>query len=102
MFGHPLIMLPFLVDQGLNARIHVDKQVGIEVPRNEEDGSFTKESVARSLKSVVVEDQVKIYKANAMELSQIFCSTNLEKRYINNFIDYLEKKRGVVAINNET
>ncbi|KAF5769272.1 putative soyasaponin III rhamnosyltransferase [Helianthus annuus] len=101
MFGHPLIMLPFLVDQGLNARILVDKQVGIEVPRNEEDGSFTKESVARSLKSVVVEDQGKIYKANAMELSQIFSNTNLEKRYINNFIDYLEKKRGVVAINDE-
>ncbi|KAJ0703762.1 putative soyasaponin III rhamnosyltransferase [Helianthus annuus] len=102
MFGHPLIMLPFLVDQGLNARILVDKQVGIEVPRNEEDGSFTKESVARSLKSVVVKDQGKIYKANAMELSQIFSDTNLEKRYINNFIDYLEKKRGVVAINDET
>ncbi|KAD7478526.1 hypothetical protein E3N88_01662 [Mikania micrantha] len=43
-FGHPLIMLPFLVDQGLNARAMVDKQVGIEVPRNEEDGSFTKAS----------------------------------------------------------
>ncbi|MFS8009976.1 putative soyasaponin III rhamnosyltransferase [Helianthus anomalus] len=73
-------------------------QVGIKVPRNEEDGSFTKESIARSLKSVVG----KIYKANPMELSQIFSNTNMEKRYINNFIDYLEKTRGVVAINNET
>ncbi|KAJ0468823.1 putative soyasaponin III rhamnosyltransferase [Helianthus annuus] len=102
MFGHPLIMLPFLVDQGLNARILVDKQVGIEVPRNEEDGSFTKESVARSLRSAVVSDEGKIYKANAMELSEIFGDTKLQKRYINHFIDYLEKKRRVVAINNET
>ncbi|GJX40070.1 UDP-glycosyltransferase 91D1-like protein [Tanacetum coccineum] len=53
MFGHPLIMLPFLVDQGLNARVLVDKQLGIEVPRNDQDGSFTKDSVAKSISSVV-------------------------------------------------
>ncbi|KAK1410623.1 hypothetical protein QVD17_37160 [Tagetes erecta] len=94
MFGHPLVMLPFLVDQGLNARVLVDKQVGIEVPRNEEDGSFTKESVARSLRSVVVDEEGKMYKANAMELSQIFGDTKLAKQYINHFVDYLEKKVG--------
>ncbi|KAG5574699.1 hypothetical protein H5410_054833 [Solanum commersonii] len=33
MFGHPLIMLPFLVDQGLNARILEDKGVGIGITR---------------------------------------------------------------------
>ncbi|KAI7745300.1 hypothetical protein M8C21_017221 [Ambrosia artemisiifolia] len=102
MFSRPLIMLPFLVDQGLNARILVDKQVGIEVPRNEEDGSFTKESVAKSLRLVVVDDVGRIYKANAKGLSQIFGDTKLEERYINQFIDYLEKKRRVVSINNET
>ncbi|KAJ0485909.1 putative soyasaponin III rhamnosyltransferase [Helianthus annuus] len=102
MSGHPLIMLPFLVDQGLNARILVDKQVGIEAPRNEEDGSFTKESVARSVRSVVVDDEGKIFKANALEVSQISGDAKREKTYINHFIDYLEKKRGVVAINDET
>ncbi|KAM0038914.1 putative soyasaponin III rhamnosyltransferase [Helianthus debilis subsp. tardiflorus] len=102
MFGHPLIMLPFLVDQGLNARILVDKQVGVEVPRNEEDGSFVKESVAVSVRSVVVDNEGKIYRANAMELSQIFGDNELEKRYIDHFIDYLEKNRRVVAINDET
>ncbi|KAJ0660085.1 putative soyasaponin III rhamnosyltransferase [Helianthus annuus] len=98
MFSHPLIMLPFVVEQGLNAQILVDKQVGIEIPRNEEDGSFTKESVSRSVRSVVVEDEGKIYKVNAMELSQIFGDTELEQNYINNFIDYLEKKRRVVSM----
>ncbi|KAI7745302.1 hypothetical protein M8C21_017223 [Ambrosia artemisiifolia] len=72
------------------------------VPRNEEDGSFTKESVAGSLRSVVVDDEGRIYKANAKGLSQIFGDTKLEERYINQFIDYLEKKRRVVSINNET
>ncbi|KAJ0703756.1 putative soyasaponin III rhamnosyltransferase [Helianthus annuus] len=97
MFGHPLIMLPFLVDQGLIARILVDKQVGVEVPRNEEDGSFAKESVARSVRSVVVDDEGKIYKANAMAWSNVFGDTKLQKKYIDDFIDYLEKKRRVVA-----
>ncbi|KAM0021943.1 putative soyasaponin III rhamnosyltransferase [Helianthus debilis subsp. tardiflorus] len=98
MFSHPQVMLPFVVEQGLNARILVDKEVGMVIPRNEEDGSFTKESVARSVSSVVVEDEGKIYKANAMKLSQIFGDTELEQNYINNFIDYLEKKRHVVSL----
>ncbi|KAJ0703763.1 putative soyasaponin III rhamnosyltransferase [Helianthus annuus] len=102
MFGHPLIMLPFLVDQGLNARILVDKQVGVEVPRNEEDGSFVKESVAVSVRSVVVDNKGKIYRANAMELSQTFGDSELAKKYVDHFIDYLEKNRRVVAINDET
>ncbi|KAJ0468808.1 putative soyasaponin III rhamnosyltransferase [Helianthus annuus] len=97
MFGRPLIMLPFLVDQGLNARGLVDKQVGIEVPRSEEDGSITKDSVARSVSSVVVNDEGKIYKANAMELSRIFGDTKLQKKYVDDFIDYLAKWKGVAA-----
>ncbi|KAI3798685.1 hypothetical protein L1987_33963 [Smallanthus sonchifolius] len=102
MLGHPPIMLPFLVDQGLNARVLVDKQVGIEVPRNDEDGSFTKESVARSVRLVVVNDDGKIYKANAMGLSKIFGDSKLEKEYINHFIDYMEKKGRMVASNDGT
>ncbi|KAK9062159.1 hypothetical protein SSX86_019345 [Deinandra increscens subsp. villosa] len=96
-FGHPLIMLPFLVDQGPNARVLADKQVGIEVPRNDEDGSFTKDSVARSLRSVVVDEEGKIYKANAMELSRTLGDSKVEKEYINHFINYLEKKGREVA-----
>ncbi|KAL7612502.1 hypothetical protein Lser_V15G06939 [Lactuca serriola] len=93
MLGHPLIMLPFLVDQGLNARALVDKKVGIEVPRNEHDGSFTKNSVADSLSSVVVEDEGKVYKENAMALSRIFDDMKLQQKYTNEFVEYLEKHR---------
>nr|XP_043634857.1 UDP-glycosyltransferase 91D1-like [Erigeron canadensis] len=93
MFGHPLIMLPFLVDQGPNARVLVEKQVGIEVPRNEEDGSFTGDSVARSLNSVIVNDEGKIYKANAMAWSRIFGDKKLHKKYVDNFMKYLKSQR---------
>ncbi|GJT34857.1 UDP-glycosyltransferase 91D1-like protein [Tanacetum coccineum] len=95
MFGHPLIMLPFLVDQGLNARVLVDKQLGIEVPRNDQDGSFTKDSVAKSISSVVVDDEGNIYKENAIAWSRIFGDAKLHKKYIDDFIDYLEKQKTV-------
>nr|GEV74812.1 UDP-glycosyltransferase 91D1-like [Tanacetum cinerariifolium] len=77
----------------LNARILVDKKVGIEVPRNDENGSFTKDLVAKSLTTVVVGDEGKNYKANAMALSKTFGDTKLQKKYIDSFIDYLEKQR---------
>ncbi|KAL8194005.1 hypothetical protein R6Q57_026247 [Mikania cordata] len=42
MLGHPLVMLPIFGDQFVNVRVLSDKQVGIEIPRNEENGYFTK------------------------------------------------------------
>ena len=48
-FRLALIMLPYTTDQGLIARVFEEKKVGIGVPRDEEDGSFTKNSVAQSL-----------------------------------------------------
>lgn len=53
MFGHPLIMLSFWGDQGLNARV-LD-EVEIEVARDEKDGSHTRNSVAESVRLVMVE-----------------------------------------------
>nr|Q6VAA8.1 RecName: Full=UDP-glycosyltransferase 91D1 [Stevia rebaudiana]AAR06918.1 UDP-glycosyltransferase 91D1 [Stevia rebaudiana] len=102
MFGHPLIMLPIFCDQPLNARLLEDKQVGIEIPRNEEDGCLTKESVARSLRSVVVENEGEIYKANARALSKIYNDTKVEKEYVSQFVDYLEKNARAVAIDHES
>ena len=37
-FGRAFVMLPFLGDQGLIERFLEEKQVGIEVPRNKQDG----------------------------------------------------------------
>ncbi|KAL2527977.1 UDP-glycosyltransferase 91A1 [Forsythia ovata] len=71
-FGHLLIALPFLVDQGLNARIIADKQVGIEIPKNDEDGSYTKNSVSDSVKLVMVESEGKKFRDKAKEMSAIF------------------------------
>ncbi|XP_009800982.1 UDP-glycosyltransferase 91D2-like [Nicotiana tabacum] len=95
MFGHPLIMLPFLVDQGLNARILEDKGVGVEIPRNEEDGSYTSDSVANSVNLVMVENEGKIIREKAKEMISIFGNKNLHDKYIENLIEFLENHRKV-------
>ncbi|CAI9763472.1 unnamed protein product [Fraxinus pennsylvanica] len=92
-FGHPLIALPFLVDQGLNARIIADKQVGIEIPKSDEDGSYTKNSVSDSIKLVLIEDEGKKFRERAREMSEIFGNKNLHDSYVDNFINFLENHR---------
>ncbi|CAN4114821.1 unnamed protein product [Withania somnifera] len=93
MFGHPLIMLPFLVDQGLNARIVEDKGAGVEVPRNEEDGSYTSDAVANSVKLVMVENEGELIREKAKEMSSIFADKQLHDKYIENLINFLENHR---------
>ena len=92
-FGKPLVMLPFVLDQGLNARVMEEKKVGIEILRNNNDGSFTKHSVAQSLK-VVFEDIVgKIYRNEAKKLSRMVSDKNLQHQYIDKFEKYLNNNR---------
>ncbi|KAA8546694.1 hypothetical protein F0562_003075 [Nyssa sinensis] len=93
MLGRPLIMLPFLVDQGLNARVFEGKKVGIEIPRDEGDGSFTRNSVAESVRLVMVEEEGKTYRDNAKEMKAVFGDKDRQDRYIESFIEYLENHR---------
>nr|UHH90557.1 UDP-glycosyltransferase [Nicotiana benthamiana] len=95
MIGHPLIMLPFLVDQGLNARILEDKGVGIEISRNEEDGSYTSDSVANSINLIMVENKGRIIREKAKKMISIFGNKNLHDKYIEKMIEFLENQRKV-------
>ncbi|KAK4417003.1 putative UDP-rhamnose:rhamnosyltransferase 1 [Sesamum alatum] len=89
-FGRPLIMLPFVIDQGLNARILAEKQVGVEVPRNEQDGSYTRNAVAQTLRMVMVEDEGQKHRDTAKATSTLFGDKELHDRYLDNFVVYLE------------
>ncbi|XP_059650913.1 putative UDP-rhamnose:rhamnosyltransferase 1 [Cornus florida] len=95
-FGLPLIMLPFFVDQGLNARVFEEKKVGIEILRDERDGSFTRNSVAESVRLVMVDGEGSIYRDNAWEMKKIFGDKEGQDRHIESFVEYLENHKRVL------
>ncbi|KAK3022746.1 hypothetical protein RJ639_045611 [Escallonia herrerae] len=91
--GRPLLMLPFFGDQGLNARALAEMEVGIEIPRGEEDGSLSQDLVAESLRLVMVYNKGRAYINKAKELKAIFRDMNLQNRYTDNAVEYLPKHR---------
>ncbi|KAK4541128.1 hypothetical protein RGQ29_031797 [Quercus rubra] len=93
-FGRALILLPFLGDQGLIARFLEEKQAGIEVPRNEQDGSFTRDSITETLKLVMQDEKGKIYRDRAKEMTTIFGDRDIHNRCIDKFVEFLENKMG--------
>ena len=89
-------MLPFQLDQGLNARALEEKMVGIEVPRDEDDGSLSTDSVAESLRLIMTDQKGQIYRDKAKEMKLIFGDRDLQEKYEDNLIEYLEKIRGLI------
>jgi UDP:flavonoid glycosyltransferase YjiC (YdhE family) len=92
-FERPLILLTFFSDQGINAKVLDEKKIGYLIPRNEEDGSFTRDSVAKSLRLVIVEEDGKAYKDKAKEMKELFGNRDSQDRYVNSFLGYLETHR---------
>ncbi|GFS38821.1 UDP-Glycosyltransferase superfamily protein [Actinidia rufa] len=79
-FGKALILLTFLADTGLIARLLEEKKMGYSIPRDELDGSFTCDSVAESLRLVMVEEGGKMYRDGVKEMRGCLvtgiCKTN--------------------------
>ncbi|XP_057430085.1 soyasaponin III rhamnosyltransferase-like [Lotus japonicus] len=92
-FGHVLVTLPYYLDQCLFSRALEEKKVGIEVPRNEQDGSFTRESVAKTLRLAIVDEEGSVYRKNAKEMGNVFSSKVLHDQYIEDCIAALQKYR---------
>ncbi|CAN6460124.1 unnamed protein product [Victoria cruziana] len=70
--GLPLILAPMILDQGLNARLAEEKMIGVEIHRDEMDGRFTRDDVAKTLRLVMVEDGGEPLRTKAREMSRIF------------------------------
>ncbi|CAL5197183.1 unnamed protein product [Lathyrus oleraceus] len=85
----PLVLLTFLADQGINARVLEEKKMGYSVPRDEKDGSFTSDSVANSIRLVMVEEEGKIYRENIKEMKDLFVNPKRQDRYIDNLLNHL-------------
>ncbi|KAF5195265.1 Udp-glycosyltransferase [Thalictrum thalictroides] len=89
-YGRVPVLLPMLNDQGLNARLMVGKKLGIEIPRNEQDGSFTSESVAELLRMVMVEKEGEVLRSNARKMRGVFGDENVMGHYVDDFVGYLQ------------
>ncbi|KAJ8632904.1 hypothetical protein MRB53_026240 [Persea americana] len=83
-----------MYDQGLNARWISEKRLGLEVPRDEMDGSFTGASVAKTSRTVIMEADGDIYRANTMKMKEVFANKKLSDRCIDSFTSYLKKNGG--------
>ncbi|KAJ4714568.1 UDP-glycosyltransferase [Melia azedarach] len=92
-FGRALVLLTFYADQGLNAKLLQEKNIGYVIPREEEDGSFSSNSVAESLKLVFVEKDGEIYRNKAKEMKGLFGERERPNLYVDNFLSYLETHR---------
>lgn len=90
-FGVPQILMPMVDDQGFNAKLLVEKGIGLEVPRNE-DGSFAREEVARSIRYVMVDKEGEAIRVAADRVRTVFSSHNLHDSYVNKFVQYLSTK----------
>ena len=91
-FGHTLIVLPFIIDQGLNARLLVEKGVAVEVSRRE-DGSFSRDDIAKSLRLAMVMEEGEKLRARAREAAAIFGDRKLHQSYIDELVKYLNKEK---------
>uniref|UniRef100_A0ACD6A260 Uncharacterized protein n=1 Tax=Avena sativa TaxID=4498 RepID=A0ACD6A260_AVESA len=90
LFGHPLIMLPIYVDQGPNARQMEAKKVGLQVARDEKDGSFDRHGVASAVRAVMVEGEARRgFVAGAAKMQKVVADKGLHDRYIDEFVQQL-------------
>ncbi|CAK9325546.1 unnamed protein product [Citrullus colocynthis] len=94
-FGRVMILLPVLNDQGLNARLLEEKKLGIEIERNERDGSFTRDSVSESVRSAMAEssDTGKLLRERTMELKGLFGDRDKNERRLDEFVHFLKTNR---------
>ncbi|XP_038981553.1 putative UDP-rhamnose:rhamnosyltransferase 1 [Phoenix dactylifera] len=92
-FGRPLVMLPVFSDQGLNARAMGEKKLGLEVERDERNGFFGREAVARAVKVVMVGEEGEVIRAKAKEMRGIFSDKKRQERYVDGFVKCLADYR---------
>lgn len=88
-FGLATVVLPLVFEQGLNARNLAERKIAMEVPRNDEDGSFTGEDIAETLRLVMAEEKGEIFRSKARESREIFGNLEMQDKSLDQFLKYL-------------
>uniref|UniRef100_A0A7N0T257 Glycosyltransferase n=1 Tax=Kalanchoe fedtschenkoi TaxID=63787 RepID=A0A7N0T257_KALFE len=90
-FGRSLILLPFLYDQGVNARLLEEKKLGVEIARDEFDGRFTSDAVAESIRVAMVEEGGKCVTENVCKMKEMLADGAINDKYIDEFVQQLSR-----------
>lgn len=88
-FGHAMVVLPLIIDQGLNARFLVEKGLAIEVERGE-DGSFNGGDIAKALRQAMVGKDGEEMRARLKEAAAIAGDKELHDQYVDEFVQILK------------
>jgi hypothetical protein len=66
------------------------KKVGLQVARDEKDGSFDRHGVASAVRAVMVEGEARRgFLAGAAKMQEVVADTELHDRYIDDFVQQL-------------
>ncbi|KAK9138950.1 hypothetical protein Sjap_009544 [Stephania japonica] len=89
-----LVFLPLKGDQFVNAKLMgEDLKLGVEVRRDDEDGSFIKEDICKAVKRVMVEDDDesgRLVRANQEKWRKFLLDKEVHEGYMNNFVKDLK------------
>ncbi|XP_050142654.1 soyasaponin III rhamnosyltransferase-like [Malus sylvestris] len=89
-FGHVLVVLPFILDQPLNARLLEEKGMAVEV-KQRGDGSFSRDDIAKTLRHAMVEEEGERLRSNARKAATVFGDHKLHQdHYIGKFVNFLK------------
>lgn len=95
--GAAMVVLPMMIEQGLNARHLVETGYAVEVVRNDEDGYFSGEEIGRKLRMVMVEEEGEELRKKARMGKEIFGSEKLQEEYVVDLVKKLREKGKTVA-----
>uniref|UniRef100_A0A453M7C5 Uncharacterized protein n=2 Tax=Aegilops tauschii subsp. strangulata TaxID=200361 RepID=A0A453M7C5_AEGTS len=98
LFGHPLVMLPIFGDQGPNARQMEAKMAGLQVARDESDGSFDRHGIASAVRDVMVDGEARRrFVAGAAKMQEVVANSERQERYIDEFVQHLRSHGAAIA-----
>ena len=66
-------------------------RVGIDVPRNDADGSFRRDDVAAAVRRVMAEDEGGVLARNAREMQRVVGDRAKQEQYVHELVDYLQR-----------
>ncbi|KAF7076346.1 hypothetical protein CFC21_081010 [Triticum aestivum] len=98
LFGHPLVMLPIFGDQGPNARQMEAKMAGLQVARDESNGSFDRHGIASAVRDVMVDGEARRrFVAGAAKMQEVVANSERQERYIDEFVLHLRSHGAAIA-----